>query len=237
MEANEVQEFAKQMKESGSEGGESLRSISLGISILAVLVAMVTVLGHRTHTEAVLMQSRAGDQWNEYQAKKIRMDNLSVDVDLLALQPSNDAAAVAAKTREYQAHIEKWKTDLAEEQEKAREFEREVTRAEAKAARYDLGEALLQIAVVLSSITLFTRKRAYFLLGLSLGVAGLVVAAPTFVAYSYLSSRVNTMLHEMERAGIEIVHMLKDSEALTGIISFQQSPETPTSSREAHRDR
>src|ERR1051325_520561 len=33
--------------------------------------------------------------------------------------------------------------------------------------------------------------------------AGLVVATPTFVAYSYLSSRVNTMLHEIERAGIE----------------------------------
>jgi len=44
-------------------------------------------------------------------------------------------------------------------------------------------------------------------------------------------------LHEMERAGIEIVHMLKDSEALTGIISFQQSPENLSSSREAHRDR
>jgi hypothetical protein len=177
MEANEVQEFAKQMKESGESGEESLRSISLGISILAVLVAMVTVLGHRSHTEAVLMQSRAGDQWNEYQAKKIRMDNLSVDVDLLALQPSNDASAVAAKTKEYQAHIDKWKADLAEEEKRARDFEREVTRAEAQAARYDLGEALLQIAVVLSSITLFTRKRAYFLLGLSLGVAGIIFAA------------------------------------------------------------
>jgi hypothetical protein len=177
MEANEVQEFAKQMKESGEEGGESLKVISLGISILAVLVAMVTVLGHRSHTEAVLMQSKAGDQWNEYQAKKIRMDNLSVDVDLLALQPSNDSAAVAAKTKEYQAHIEKWKSDLVEEDEKAREFEREVTHAEAQAARYDLGEALLQIAVVLCSITLFTRKRAYFLFGLSLGIAGLIVAA------------------------------------------------------------
>jgi hypothetical protein len=175
MEADEVQEFANRMKESG-EGGESLRSISLGISVLAVLVAMVTVLGHRSHTEAVLMQSRAGDQWNEYQAKKIRMDNLSVDIDLLALQPSNDAAAVAAKTKEYQAHIEKWKTDLDEEQVKARELEQEVTRAEAKAARYDLGEALLQIAVVLCSITLFTRKRAYFLLGLSIGATGIVVA-------------------------------------------------------------
>ncbi len=175
MEANEVNEFANQMKEAG-EGGESLKVISLGISILAVLVAMVTVLGHRSHTEAVLMQSRAGDMWNEYQAKKIRMDNLSVDVDLLALQPVNDATAVAAKTKEYQAHIEKWKTELAEEQEKAREFEREVSHAEAQAGHYDLGEALLQISVVLCSITLFTRRRAYFLLGLSLGAAGIAVA-------------------------------------------------------------
>lgn len=177
MEANEVQEFAKQMKESGEGGGESLKTISLAISILAVLVATVTVLGHRSHTEAVLMQSRAGDQWNEYQAKKIRMENLSIDVDLLALQPSNDKVAVAAKTKEYQAHIDKWKVELAEEQDKAREFERAVKHAESQASHYDLGEALLQISVVLCSITLFTRKRAYFLLGLSIGVAGIVVAA------------------------------------------------------------
>ena len=180
MEPEEINEFANQMKESG-EGKESLMSISLGISILAVLVAMVTVLGHRSHTEAVLMQSRAGDQWNEYQAKKIRMDNLSVDVDLLALQPSNNPAAVEAKTKEYEAHIEKWKEDLAQEEEKAREFEKEVLLAERKASRYDLGEALLQIAVVLCSVTLFTRKRAFFLLGLSLGAAGVIVALSALV--------------------------------------------------------
>ena len=58
-----------------------------------------------------------------------------------------------------------------------------MTHAEAQAARYDLGEALLQIAVVLSSITLLTRKRAYFLLGLSLGATGIVVAvAALFVS-------------------------------------------------------
>src|SRR6202789_573237 len=182
MEANEVQEFANEMKESG-EGGESLKSISLGISILAVLVAMVTVLGHRSHTEAVLMQSRAGDQCNEYQAKKIRMDNLSVTVDLLTMEPTNNAAITGAKTEEYKAHIEKWKSDLVEEQEKARDFEKEVTHAEAQAARYDLVEALLQIAVVLCSITLFTRKRAYFLLGLALGVAGIVVASSALMVH------------------------------------------------------
>jgi len=56
--------------------------------------------------------------------------------------------------------------------------------------------------------------------------AGLVVATPTFVAYSYLSSRVNNMLHDMERAGIEIVHMLTESRPISGIISFQPPNES-----------
>src|ERR1700676_4505497 len=138
MEPTEIQEFSDRLKEASEQQGESLKSISLAISILAVLVAMVTVIGHRTHTEAVLMQSRAGDQGNLYQAKKIRMDNLSVTVDRLALQPSNGAALVAAKTREYQSHIEKWKQDLDEEQAKAREFEAEVNLSERRASHYDL---------------------------------------------------------------------------------------------------
>lgn len=174
MEPTEIQEFSKQMSEAG-EGGESLQSISLAISILAVLVAIVTVAGHRTHTEAVLKQSKAGDQWNEYQAKKIREDNLAVVVDTLTLQP-NPTPATTAKIAEYQAHIAKWKSEFTEEQDKAHEYEAEVAHAEAQAGRYDLGEALLQIAVVLSSITLLTRKRSYFLFGLSLGVVGLIVA-------------------------------------------------------------
>lgn len=177
MEPNEIQEFADQLKEANEGGGESLKTISLAISILAVLVAMVTVLGHRSHTEAVLMQSRAGDQWSLYQAKKIRMDNLEVTVDILAMQPNNNPAAVASKSKEYTAHIAKWEQDLTEEQAKAEEFQAEVEHAEHQAAHYDLGEALLQIAVVLSSITLFTRNRTYFFLGLGIGVIGMLTAA------------------------------------------------------------
>jgi hypothetical protein len=56
-----------------------------------------------------------------------------------------------------------------------------VEHAEKQAGRFDLGEALLQIAVVLSSITLFTRRRTWFFTGLALGVAGLVVAASAFL--------------------------------------------------------
>jgi hypothetical protein len=183
MEPTEIQEFSNQLKEAGeSEHAESLTSISLAISILAVLVALVTVLGHRSHTEAVLMQTRAGDQWNEYQAKKIREDNLSVVMDTLNLQPTL-SPATQAKLGEYKAHIAKWTTDLTEAQAKAREFEQEVNLAEARAERYDLGEAMLQIAVVLCSITLFTRKRGYFFFGLSLGAVGLVAAASALLIH------------------------------------------------------
>lgn len=174
MEANEVDEFRKQVE----EGGEAhMRGVSLIISVLAVLVAMVTVMGHRTHTEAVLLQSRASDQWNEYQAKKIRQTELAGFSDLLSLQPNANQTAVEKKLADNRKHIEKWDEDLKEEQEKARDFEAEVKTAEHKASRYDLGEALLQIAVVLSSITLLTRQRLFVVTGVVLGLAGLLVAA------------------------------------------------------------
>jgi len=182
MEPEEISEFSNKMKEAG-EGGESLKAISLAISILAVLVAMVTVVGHRSHTEAVLSQARASDMWNEYQAKKIRSDQTGVAIDLLTLQPNANGEAVAKKLEEYRSHQEKWKEDLAEEQKQAREFEAEVDHAEKQAVRFDVGEALLQIAVVLCSVTLFTRRKLYFFLGLSLGAAGLIAAGSALLVH------------------------------------------------------
>jgi hypothetical protein len=178
MEPTEIDEFRKQMK----EGGEAnLTYVSLAISILAVLVAMVTVVGHRTHTEAVLNQAKASDQWNEYQAKKIRQNEYTVAADLLTLQPSANSAAVENKLAEYKSHSKKWDDDLKDESDKAKEFEAEVAKSERAASHFDLGEALLQIAVVLSSITLLTRQKAFFYGGLLLGVAGAIIAATGFL--------------------------------------------------------
>ncbi len=174
MEAHEIHEFAHQMKESG-EANESLKVISLAISILAVLVAMASVAAHRTHTESVLLQTRAADQWNEYQSESIRLSSLTIAADQLGLQSPLTAAA-AAKRDQYERDIRTWTADLAVEQKKAELLDESVEHAESRAARYDLGEALLQIAVVLCSVTLFTRNHAYFLFGLSVAALGVVVA-------------------------------------------------------------
>jgi len=178
MEPTEVGEFAKEMK----EGGEaSMTHVSLIISVLAVMVAMVTVMGHRTHTEAVLMQSRAVDQWNEYQAHKIRSQQVSVASDMLSLQPSSNASAVQAKLQSYKASLDKWKQETDADADKAKEDEFEVNIAERRAARWDLAEAMLEIAVVLSSITLLTRLWRYALAGVILGLAGIAIAASTLL--------------------------------------------------------
>lgn len=50
--------------------------------------------------------------------------------------------------------------------------------------------------------------------------AGLVVAIPCAVGYGYLSSRVNALMHDMERAGIEVVNLICDQRKSPDIIGF-----------------
>jgi biopolymer transport protein ExbB len=63
--------------------------------------------------------------------------------------------------------------------------------------------------------------------------AGLAVAIPSAVAFNYLSSRVNTLMHDMERGGIEIVNLItaarEPGDAGAHIIDFQRQKSERTS--------
>ena len=173
-----MQEFSKEMQEAGEA---SLKRVSLIISVLAVLVAMVTVLSHREHTEAVLSQARASDQWGEYQGRRIRQAELGLAADILSFQPGISPAVLGSKLGEYKARQERAQEELADDTREAKKLEAEVRLAEKRAARFDLGEALLQIAVVLASITLLTRRWFYVLLALALGSGGLLATAAAWL--------------------------------------------------------
>jgi NAD dependent epimerase/dehydratase family enzyme len=181
MEPNEAHELQEEHEQAAKN--PSLRPVSFTMSVLAVLVAISTVLGHRTHTEAVLAQAKASDQWNEYQAKKIRSNETQLTSDLLSVLATNDDAARKLMDS-YKAHAAKWNTDLAEEQEKAQDYEAEVRKAERKANRFDLGEALLEIGLVVTSITLLTRLRTYWYLGMGFGLAGFAVCATVLLLHT-----------------------------------------------------
>ena len=172
MEANEVSE----LKEQAEKGGESgLRPVAFTMSVLAVLVAVTTVLGHRTHTEAVLNQAKASDKWNEYQAVKIRSSDLAAAQKLRShfTLTDKDKIAKAEKDAADDAdHQKKWAEDLPNLKKEAEEFEAEVHLAEHRADYYDLGEALLEIGLGVSSVTLLTRSRFYWYLGIGASVIG-----------------------------------------------------------------
>ena len=97
------------------------------------------------------------------------------------MQPSVDAAATQSKVATYKAEITKWQAELNQDMEKAHELETQVDQQEHEAARFDLGEALLQIGVVLASITLLTRQERYVFTALLLAAVGVVVAGSAFL--------------------------------------------------------
>jgi hypothetical protein len=178
MEANEASELQEHAEHGAHES--ALRPVAFTMSVLAVLVAVTTVLGHRTHTDAVLKQNQATDQWNEYQAKKIRSYNTGLASDLLGVVTVGDKDKAAKITKAYADHQAKWNDDLKEEQEKAEGLEKKVELAEARADRFDLAEALLEIALVITSVTLLTRSRIYWYFGMVFAAAGIVSAAAAF---------------------------------------------------------
>ena len=174
MEANEAHELQEHAEHGAHES--AMRPVAFTMSVLAVLVAVTSVLGHRTHTEAVLDQNKATDQWNEYQAKKIRSYNTSLSADLLNVMTISDKDQAQKIAKAYADHQAKWNADLKEDQEKAEGLEKKVEQAEARADRYDLSEALLEIGLVITSVTLLTRSRIYWFLGLIFAAGGILSA-------------------------------------------------------------
>lgn len=157
-----------------------LLPVSLTLSILAVLVAGVTLLGHRTHTEELLLQARATDQWSFYQAKNIRRHNFEMFSDLLSVVKGEDAGRVSSLREKYKKELERYAKDKEDIQAEARALEKERDVQRRKADRFDAGEGLLEIALVISSITLLTKRRIFWRAGMLAGLAGVIVAITAF---------------------------------------------------------
>jgi hypothetical protein len=179
----EIQEGVELPEPEHHEGREEYRytlPVSLTISILAVLVAGATLLGHRAHTEELLLQSQASDQWAYYQAKNIRLHEMQGIVDLLGALAPQERKETAEVREKYVKEIERYEGDKDDIGEKAREFEKERDLTTRRADRFDGAEGLLAVGLVICSITLLTRRRAFWIAGGLLGALGVAMALTGF---------------------------------------------------------
>ena len=156
------------------------KKIGVAASILAVLLAVVTIISHRAHTDAVILKADANDKWSFYQSKKIKFHNLELGEDLLNAMPARNA--VADKTLErYASEKKRYSKDSDKAQDDARETEKEASHIEAKALRYDFGEGLLEIGLVLTSLYFIARSTLFPVIGLISAAAGLVIAVMGYI--------------------------------------------------------
>jgi hypothetical protein len=153
------------------------------MAVLAVFVAVVSLAGHRAHTEEVLLQATASDQWAYYQAKSIRQHEDELFTDLAAAVSSKDAGEMSKFHDRSAQDGERHKREKEEIQDKARDLEKEVAMESKRADRFDLAEVFLEIGLVVTSITLLSGRRIFWHLGIVLGVLGVVAAVTGLIIH------------------------------------------------------
>jgi hypothetical protein len=156
------------------------RMVGLIIAAIAVVLAIVSAIGHQTHSDEILAHVDAADQYAFFQAKKERGFDLGLSADAIKLSvdrfsPANQTQATQLLAN-YARQQEKLDDDGREIQTKGKEFMDEATRLSAKARVLDVGEIALQISIVLCSITILTEQRLFVLMGVITAGVGIVIS-------------------------------------------------------------
>jgi 1,4-dihydroxy-2-naphthoate octaprenyltransferase len=175
MSTEELQELQEHAEHAANN--PSLAPVSVTMAILAVLVAVVSLLGHRAHTEELVLQNKSTDQWAYYQAKNIRRHTDELFADFASVMATSDPVQAAQLREKYQSEANAYRDQQKDIDAEARKLEQETAHERDRANRYDLGEVFLEVALVITSITLLSGRRLFWQSGIVLGVVGLVVAA------------------------------------------------------------
>ena len=159
------------------------RRVALTTAIYAVVLAIASLGGNNATKEMLLAQQQASDLWAFYQAKAIREHQYRAQKQRLEVDLAERGSAMKPEGRK---KFEALMTNFAEEEKrynaekkeieqdaKKLEHERDVNRT--KDPYFDFAEALLQIAIVMSSISILSTSRSTFIFSLLLAVIGVLL--------------------------------------------------------------
>src|SRR5208283_4755520 len=93
--------------------------VSVTLSILAVLVAIATLLGHRAAKEELLLQTQEADQWAFFQAKNSGLHGMQTGADMLATLAPVDKEQAATLREKYLKEAERYTEEKAEAKKEA----------------------------------------------------------------------------------------------------------------------
>jgi Domain of unknown function (DUF4337) len=169
------------------------RLIAVYIGILAVALAICSVGAGNATKDATARNIEAANAWAFFQAKNIRRNDIRLQIDTLELklatEPELSAAArstIEEKLKDYRAHEVRLTSEpetgdgVDELKLKGRALEARRDLAMRKDPYFDYGQALLQIAIVLASVSIITGGSSLLVLSVLLAGAGAVMTVNGF---------------------------------------------------------
>ncbi len=147
------------------------RRVGILVGVVGILLSVVTIASHRAHTDAVIHRTESNDAWAYYQAKKIREYTSDVAVTVLHAL-SADAAKLEAPVQKLETARVKYAADAEKIQLDAKAKDDESDLEELRALRFDIGEGLLELGLVLCSLYFLARKSFFPIFGVLASIAG-----------------------------------------------------------------
>ena len=181
----ESTDIADNLKEAHQHGAD--KWIAIYIALLAVLLAVCSVGGGNSTKDSTRTNIQASDTWAFYQAKNMRQTSYRLAAEALQLRltepglPEATHKQAEERLAAYNAEIARLESDPArgegkkELAAKAKDFENARDAALKQDPYFDFSQALLQIAVVLASVSLVLGNR------LLLAISGLMAVAGTLL--------------------------------------------------------
>jgi Domain of unknown function (DUF4337) len=156
------------------------RRVGILVGVVGILLSVVTISSHRAHTQAVIHRTESNDAWSYYQAKKIRENTEEVALALMQTLGS-DAAKTEALAAKLETARAKYAADAERIQEDARAKDKETAVEERRALRFDIGEGLLELGLVLCSLYFLARKMFFPVFGVLSSIAGTALGVSGFL--------------------------------------------------------
>jgi hypothetical protein len=147
------------------------RRVGILVGVVGILLSVVTIASHRAHTDAVIHRTESNDAWAYYQAKKIREYTSEVAVTTLRALGSDPAKSEGAVQKLETARA-KYVADAEKIQDDARAKDKESAHEEDRALRFDIGEGLLELGLVLCSLFFLARKNFFPIFGVLAALSG-----------------------------------------------------------------
>ena len=178
--ADKIREAAEEDERRSDE--RFRRRAAIAIGVMAMLLAITSLGGANATKEMLNANILASDTYAFYQAKNIRQTSNQLAADelqaLLLTQPSLAPGAQAQlqqRIQQYQATVARYESEPSTgegKQEllvKAQQYEQRRDRAARQDPNFDFAQALLQIGIVLGSVSIVATQRWLLALGVALG--------------------------------------------------------------------